>query len=41
MINIGETSTISEVFFEAAQVYASQPFLMVPANPAEPMRLPD
>ncbi len=34
MINIGETSTISEVFFEAAQVYASQPFLMVPANPA-------
>jgi crotonobetaine/carnitine-CoA ligase len=34
MIDIGETSTISEVFFAAAKTYAQLPFLEVPANPA-------
>ena len=34
MIDISETSTVGEAFFEAALRYADQPFLAVPANPA-------
>ena len=34
MIDIHETSTVGEVFFEAALRYADKPFLAVPANPA-------
>ncbi|WP_137920941.1 AMP-binding protein [Hydrogenophaga sp. 2FB] len=34
MIDIRETSTVGEVFFEAAARYGDQPFLAAPANPA-------
>lgn len=34
MIEISETSTVGEVFFEAAARYGDQPFLSFPANPA-------
>ena len=34
MIDIHETSTVGEVFFEAARRYGDQPFLATPANPA-------
>ena len=34
MIDIGETSTIPDVFFAAAKAYAQRPFLVAPANPA-------
>ncbi|MFN7122264.1 MAG: AMP-binding protein [Hydrogenophaga sp.] len=33
MIDIHETSTVGEVFFEAALRYGDQPFLATPANP--------
>lgn len=34
MIDICETSTIPEVFFDAAKAYADRPFLVAPVNPA-------
>ena len=34
MIEISDTSTVDEVFFEAAARYGEQPFLAFPANPA-------
>lgn len=34
MIEISDTSTVGEVFFNAAAAYSDQPFLAFPANPA-------